>query len=39
MWQEKSRKLSFPRKKRTLMMEPDYLNVVLEAGVGEILAK
>jgi len=39
MRQEKSRKLSIPRKKRALMMDPDYLDTVLEAGVGVILAK
>ncbi|RVU31975.1 ISAs1 family transposase [Rheinheimera riviphila] len=32
--QDKSRKLSVPRKKRALMMDPGYLDAVLEAGIG-----
>lgn len=39
MRQEKSRNLSIPRKKRALMMDPDYLDIVLEAGVGVAMAK
>lgn len=33
---DKSRKLSVPRKMRALMMDEDYLDTVLEAGLGKV---
>lgn len=32
--QDTSRKLSVPRKKRALMMDPSYLDAVITAGIG-----
>lgn len=36
---DKSRKLSVPRKMRALMMDEDYLDTVLEAGLGKVSFK
>ncbi|WP_208930692.1 hypothetical protein [Rheinheimera sp. F8] len=38
MQREKSRKLRTPAKKRVLMLDKDYLDIVLEAGVGVMQA-